>query len=320
VLPLLVSRAQADALREVELPARSAIGRLKDRHESAAVFFIRRIEKLAGNDFTHEALHDGVDATYVLRPVAGTLSRTSAKEPSVPVVYQEASIRRDRPDLRKEVLRPPVAVRLVSPKEGRRLLDLARGAMVTRARDLDAFAYGDARDVRVVDDGGGLAFIAVGVTPERRALLPAIYGYLTLRNGVPIGYVQTDAIGGWAAVAFNTFDAFRGGEAAYVFARVLAMTRHLFGATSFRSSPISLAPAISRGSLRERGGSTTRWDSGRAMVKCAAWCGASSARCDGTIATVRARRCSRRSPAVISSSISIRAGRATCRPWPRSAC
>ena len=41
-------------------------------------------------------------------------------------------------------------------------------------------------------------------------------------------------------MSFNTFDAFRGGEAAYVFARVLAMTRHLFGATSFSIEPYQL--------------------------------------------------------------------------------
>jgi hypothetical protein len=192
-------------------------------------------------------LHDGVDATYVLRPGADTPTRTLARGPSAAVVYQETSIRRDRPDLRREIFRPPAAVRLVERREGQRLIDLARGAMVTRQRDLDAFAYGDPRDVRVVEDGDGLAFVAIGLVPERRALLPAIYGYLTLRNGVPIGYVQTDAVAGWAAVSFNTFDTYRGGEASYVFARVLAMTHHLFGARSFSIEPYQLGAGNAEG-------------------------------------------------------------------------
>gem|GEM_PF-2713781 len=46
-------------------------------------------------------------------------------------------------------------MRQVSPQEGQGLIDLAREAMVTRARDLDAFAYGSPQDVRMVDRGGG---------------------------------------------------------------------------------------------------------------------------------------------------------------------
>ena len=42
--------------------------------------------------------------------------------------------------------------------------------MVTRSRDLDAFSYGDPRDVRLVDCVGGLAFACIGVIPERRLL------------------------------------------------------------------------------------------------------------------------------------------------------
>jgi len=111
---------------------------------------------------------------------------------------------------------------------------------VTHARDLDAFAYGDPRDVRIVDDGEGLGFMVNGVVPERRALVAGIYGYLTLHNGVPIGYGQLDLVGRTAAISFNTFESFRGGEAAWTFARLLAMSRHLFGSASFSLEPYQL--------------------------------------------------------------------------------
>jgi hypothetical protein len=112
--------------------------------------------------------------------------------------------------------------------------------MITRQRDLDAFAYGDARDVRLVDDGDGLAFALVGMLPERRTQLAAVYGMLTLQNGVPIGYSQVDVLAGTAAISFNTFPTFRGGEAAYTFARLLATVRQVFGATSFSIEPYQL--------------------------------------------------------------------------------
>jgi hypothetical protein len=80
----------------------------------------------------------------------------------------------------------------------------------------------------------------IGVRPERRLFLPAVYGALTLRNGVPIGYVQLDVLFGNAEVSYNTFPTFRGAEAGFVFGRLLAATRHVFGVSSFSVEPYQL--------------------------------------------------------------------------------
>ncbi|HEY5293708.1 MAG TPA: hypothetical protein VIJ43_15495, partial [Burkholderiales bacterium] len=95
-------------------------------------------------------------------------------------------------------------------------------------------------DVRLVDDGGGLGFVLIGVMPERRALVPATCGYLVLHNGVPIGYGEAFVSGRSATMTFNIFASFRGGEAAHTFARTLAMVRHMFGAESFSLDPYQL--------------------------------------------------------------------------------
>ena len=116
--------------------------------------------------------------------------------------------------------------------------------MVTRQRDLDAFSYGDPRDVRLVDCGDGLAFACIGVLPERRLLLESVYGFLTLKNGVPIGYVLTSALFGSAEIAYNVFETFRGAEAG---ARLRARARHgartCSAPTPSRSTPTSSATA-----------------------------------------------------------------------------
>jgi hypothetical protein len=131
-------------------------------------------------------------------------------------------------------------VREVGPREGQRLIDLARAAMVTRSRDLDAFANGDPRDVRLVEFDAGLEFACIGVVPERRLMLEAVYGYLTLKNGVPIGYVLTASLFGSSELAYNVFETWRGAEAAPIYARVLAMTRWLSGADAFTIVPYQL--------------------------------------------------------------------------------
>jgi hypothetical protein len=232
-LPLLAGWAEAAALKQLDPTGFAALDRLRARGEGDAAFLARRIAAMPGDGFTREAFHDAIEPGYELKPGADTPARTRARHAAAPLAYQHGALHRARPDLREELGRPYRAVRTVTAREGEQLIELARGAMVTRSRDLDAFAYGNARDVRLVDDGGGRAFVLIGIIPERRQLLPATSGYLILHNGVPIGYGEAFVIGRAAVMTFNIFESFRGGEAAHTFARTLAMVRHAFGAESF---------------------------------------------------------------------------------------
>jgi hypothetical protein len=119
--------------------------------------------------------------------------------------------------------------------------------MITRERDVAVFQYPDTRNAILVDDGAGLAFAIMGIEPARRALLPATFAGLTLQNGMPIGYVQLDVLGRHAAISFNTFESFRGGEAARVFARLLAAARHVFGCDRFSVEPYQLGAGNDEG-------------------------------------------------------------------------
>jgi hypothetical protein len=237
-LPQLVSAAEAQAIVELKLGGYAALDRLRGRMTDGA-FLAGLIARMPGTSLTREAFSDAIDASYRLEPGPGTPSRTAALFEDAPLDLQQAPVR-GRPDLHAEMARGPRSMRRLSPARGAALAELAQAAMVTRARSLEAFSYADPRDAWLVDDGHGLAFGLIGMQPERRYAVPALYGGLTLRNGVPIGYLQADLTGRSAAIAFNTFDTFRGGEAAYTFARFLAALEHLFGATSFTIEPYQL--------------------------------------------------------------------------------
>jgi len=218
----------------------AALDRLRPRRVSDAVHFIRLVEAMPGDEFAKEAFYDAIEPVIEIHPARGTPNRTLAWHATGPIVWQRASFDRARPDLAAEIRRPPHRVRHLSAREGERLLDLARAAMATRSRDLDAFAYGDARELRLVEDGGGLAFALNGVIASRHPAHATPYGALTLMNGVPIGYLQLDIAARVAAVSFNTFPTFRDGEAARVFGRALAMARHVLGARAFSIEPYQL--------------------------------------------------------------------------------
>ncbi len=243
-LPLFALGAEIPGLDEYDLGLRGWVRAMKGPAGSDAAWLVRRFAALELGEAARERLYDELDPPMILRPdpsgVPPTPSRTLAFHAPAPRALQRGPLSRSRPDPREELARPPRRVRGVSPAEGAALVDLAREAMVTRSRDLDAFSYGDPRDVRMVDCGGGLAFACIGVRPERRLLLESVYAFLTLRNGVPIGYVLNSALWGSAEIAYNVFDTFRGAEAGRVYGRVLAMIAQLFGADSFTIFPFQL--------------------------------------------------------------------------------
>jgi len=239
-LALLASYSETPGLDEHDLPLRKWIERLKSPSETDAQFLVRRLARVGADEAQRDTLYEELGLELTLAPGPGTPSRTHAKLARPRIHFQSAPLRRERPDVRAVLREAKLSIRDVDPREGARLVDMARDAMATRSRDLDAFMHGDARDVRLVDCGEGLEFACIGVRPERRLMLESVYGFLTLRNGVPIGYVLTSALWGSSEIAYNVFDTWRGGEAGYVYGRVLAMTARLFGSDSFTIYPYQL--------------------------------------------------------------------------------
>ncbi len=242
-LPLLLGAAEAHALRELKLGGYAAIDRVRGA-TSDATFLVRRVETLPGDAFTREAFYDAINPSCELLPgrsAAGrTPSRTLDRLTFAPCACRRQALPRARPNLREQGRQPPLAWRRCTPREGDRVLDLARRALAVRQRDLDAFAHGSPRDTWLVDDGDGLAFALVGMRPQRRPPFAAVYGTLALRNGVPVGYGQVDLVGRACALSFNTFETFRGAEAAHILARELAALRALFGTASVSVDPYQL--------------------------------------------------------------------------------
>lgn len=239
-LPQLLEPVKADPFRRLEEPTLDVLDELRPRGLTDADYFISLVAAMPGNDFTREAFFDRVDPPFILAPGRSTPERTTARFDRLPPHWQRDPLRGPRPELRKEARRPPRRISRLRKLHAEELIRVARISMITRERDLAAFQYADPRDAWLVDDGKGLAFALVGMLSGNRLLLPAVYGGLTLQNGVPIGYVQLDLLGRHAELSFNQFETFRGAGAAHVFARLVAMTHHLFGCDQFTIEPYQL--------------------------------------------------------------------------------
>jgi hypothetical protein len=246
-LRMVIHYSEQVAIDELALSPREWVRRLKGPAETDACFIVRRFAAYRGDSFGREAFYERLNIPLNLAPGTGTPSRTLARYPSSPVVFQRRPLSRARPAMRRAVPGIRVTVRPLPVKEARRLIDLARESMITRSRDLDAFEHAYDQDVRVIDCGGGLQFACIGVRPERRLLLESLYGFLTIKNGVPIGYVLVTALFGSSEVAFNMFETYRGSESAVIYSRVLAMVREIFGSDTFTVDPYQLGYANTEG-------------------------------------------------------------------------
>jgi hypothetical protein len=239
-LSLIMPFTETVALDNYSTSPRRWIDLLRGADETDGAFLVKRFETEPGDAFTREKHYEDFDVPYVLKPGPGTPNRTHARFAGSRVLFQRRALRLERPDLRRELRRTPLAVVDVPLREAEALIDLARESMVTRARDLYSFKYPDPRDVRMIECGDGLQFACIGLVPERRLMLEAVYAFLMLKNGVPLGYVLVSSLFNSSEIAYNVFETFRGGESGYVYGRVLAAARHVFGADAFTIDPYQL--------------------------------------------------------------------------------
>ena len=246
-LPPLLETAQAEWLTAQHPEDLGPFDKLVPRGMTDADFVNGLIAAMPGDEFSREAFGDRLDLSYVLRAGPDTPQRTTARFERTGIHYQQASLRAGYPDLRAEAKRGPRRVLTLRGNDAIAGIRVARVSMITRERDVAGFQFANPADVFLADDGFGLAFALMGMTSARRATLPSTYTALTLKNGVPIGYVQAEVLGCRGALSFNTFEPFRGAEAAWILARFIAAARHLFGCTDFSVEPYQLGAGNDEG-------------------------------------------------------------------------
>ena len=73
--------------------------------------------------------------------------------------------------------------------------------------------------------------------PEKRLPLRAYHSAMIYKNGVPIGYFEGLSLFERMESGFNLYYTFRDGETAWLYARILAVMKHLTGVTAFTLDP-----------------------------------------------------------------------------------
>ena len=220
------------ALEQFDYDVHEWIDQMRGDGETDAVFLVNRYSALDASESLRESLFDELDPAFHLSPSTTTPARTREYRRPKNIQYQKRRISRTGIDLR-QAANMQLRFEAVHANQAKPLVDLAKSAMVSRLRDLDAIAYANVDDVVRVHCKQGIQIVLLGMLRERRYLLESEYGYLMLRNGAVVGYGTGTGLFGTCQIAFNLFPTYRGAATTELYACVLAVFRQLFNADTF---------------------------------------------------------------------------------------
>jgi hypothetical protein len=154
--------------------------------------------------------------------------------------HQAPLIQRSEVDLAQELSKPAPKLEKLSAAAGELVMQSIREIMVVRYRELYGTTLGDPSTVVRADVGRGVVIHLWGLPPTRRLPLRAYVAGYTLKNGVPINYIEAIGLCEWIEVGFNTFYTYRQGETAWIYAQALRCLRALTNAECISIYPYQI--------------------------------------------------------------------------------
>jgi hypothetical protein len=235
-LPLLEDDAQVEADTPFLTWIAKAAGEGKELE-----WLLDRVQQSPISPAQRTELYDalGLELLWELAdcPASRTLARRGVAEL---FFHTEPLIQRKQVSLEDEFRSPALCVRTLDKKEGEEILDMCREAVTVRYRELYGTTRGDPAQVYEATPGRGVEIYLWGLAPERRLPLRAYHAGFTLKNGVPINYIEGISLFEWMEIGFNTFYAYRDGETAWIYSKVLHFLQQLCGVTCFSVYPYQL--------------------------------------------------------------------------------
>ncbi|HVN05356.1 MAG TPA: hypothetical protein VMT86_13105, partial [Bryobacteraceae bacterium] len=234
VLPLVAE----DWPVEAHVPFRAWIDAARPRGQSALGWLLERIASLPLDARAQADLYESLELLLIWKIGKSHPSRSTARlATKKPFFHDRPLLLRADVSLAAELAAPPLPITRLPKQEARRMLDLILDTSAVRYRELYGFTHPDANHAYRADAGRGVEIVFFGVPPEWRLPLRAYHAGMFFKNGVPAGYVETLSLFDRAEIGFNLYYTFREGESAWIYARLLRLSRQILGARYFSVDP-----------------------------------------------------------------------------------
>ncbi len=219
--PRFIPLLEGDADVEANIPWRKWLDTARGR-ERDLEWLIRRFERLPVTDRQRAELYDSLRLPLRWYLQNLKLSRTrNWRQPRQFYYHTEPLIVRSQVSLAHELALPAPRLGRLSRREGESVMHVIREVMAARYRELYGTTLGDADSVVRATLGRGVVMYFWNLPPSRRLPLRAYVAGFTLKNGVPVNYIEGIGLCEWIEVGFNTFYTYRQGETAWIYAQAL---------------------------------------------------------------------------------------------------
>jgi hypothetical protein len=237
-LPRFLPLLNEDSLVEANIPYRKWLRAATGQKDRALVWLIQRFQALDVPEEEKGELYDSLVLPIRWELGNGPASRTRLKQRVRSVYHHRGSLlKRSDVELADQFTPRGVELRPLSFSAGEKIVDMTRTVTTVRYRELYGITHGNPGSVVKADVGRGVEIFLWGLPVEYRLPLRSYHAGITLKNGVPINYIEAISLFERTELGFNTFYTFRDGESAWVYAQVLGLLNQLLGVTCISVDP-----------------------------------------------------------------------------------
>src|ERR1700735_2386894 len=240
ILPRFIPLLEEDSDVEANIRWRTWLDSARGR-KHPLLWLIQRFAQLPLADRQRAELYDSLHLPVRWRLENLKLSRTrNWSRPRRFYFHSGSLIQRSEVSLSHELARPAPTFEKLSDAAGESVMNVIREVMAVRYRELYGTTLGDPRSVVRAELGRGVVMHFWGLPASRRLPLRAYIAGYTLKNGVPINYIEAIGLCEWIEVGFNTFYTYRQGETAWIYAQALRCLHALTAAKCISIYPYQI--------------------------------------------------------------------------------
>ncbi|HEY4678855.1 MAG TPA: hypothetical protein VIJ01_16935 [Candidatus Angelobacter sp.] len=231
---------EEDSLTEANVPYLDWLKAARGRQDELP-WLVRQFQRLPLSQKEKAALYDSLEIMVRWDMSSSSASRTLSRKPVRGFYFhREPLIQRRQVSLAQELAKPRLPMKVLPSRDAEKALDLVKEATGVRYRELYGTANADPAWVVQANPGRGVEIYFWGLPPEKRLPLRAYLAGFTVKNGVPINYVECISHFEWTEIGFNTFPAYRDGETAWIYAQTLRLLRQLHGSNAISVYPYQI--------------------------------------------------------------------------------
>ncbi|HXA84110.1 MAG TPA: hypothetical protein VNZ47_03480 [Candidatus Dormibacteraeota bacterium] len=240
IWPRFFPLMEEDSLTEANVPYLNWLKAARGRQDELP-WLVRQFQRLPLSEKEKAAVYDSLEIMVRWDLSGSRASRTLSRKPVKEFYFhREPLIQRRQVSLADEFAKPRLPIKLLPPREAEKTLDLVKEATGVRYRELYGTSNADPKWVVHANPGRGVEIYFWGLPPEKRLPLRAYLAGFTVKNGVPINYVECISLFDWTEIGFNTFPAYRDGETAWIYAQTLRVLRQLHGTNAISVYPYQI--------------------------------------------------------------------------------